>query len=49
MEKHKAINYHSVQEAAAAGITRIGKEDSETNAADFHIHLWLLAHLLWCI
>jgi hypothetical protein len=34
MKKHNAINCHAVREAAAAGILRIGKEDSETNAAD---------------
>jgi hypothetical protein len=33
--KHNAINYHSVREAAAAGILRVvGKEDGETNTAD---------------
>ena len=34
MKKHNAINYHAVQEAVAAGILRVGKEDSETNLAD---------------
>jgi hypothetical protein len=35
MKKHNAINYHSVREAAAAGIPCIGKEeDGETNMAD---------------
>ena len=34
MKKHNAINYHAVQEAAAAGIIRVGKEDGETNVAD---------------
>ena len=34
MKKHNAINYHAVQEAAAAGIIRVGKEDGETNIAD---------------
>jgi hypothetical protein len=34
MKKHNAINYHAVQEAAAAGILRVGKEDDETNIAD---------------
>ena len=34
MKKHNAINYHAVQEAAAAGILRVGKEDGETNLAD---------------
>ena len=34
MKKHNAINYHAVQEAVAAGIPRVGKEDSEMNLAD---------------
>jgi hypothetical protein len=34
MKKHNAINYHSVREAAAAGIIRVGNEDGKTNAAD---------------
>ncbi len=29
-----AINYHSVREAVAAGIIRVGKEDGNTNLAD---------------
>ena len=33
-EKHNAIKYHAVCEAAAAGILRVGKEDGETNSAD---------------
>jgi hypothetical protein len=33
-KKHNAINYHSVREAAAASIIRVGKEDTETNLAD---------------
>ena len=33
-KKHNAINYHAVREAAAAGIIRVGKEDTETNLAD---------------
>ena len=33
-KKHNAINYHSVGEAAAASILRVGKEDTETNIAD---------------
>ena len=33
-KKHNAINYHVVREAAAAGIIRVGKEDTETNVAD---------------
>jgi len=33
-KRHNAINYHSVREAVAAGIIRVGKEDSSTNLAD---------------
>ena len=33
-KKHNAINYHAVREAVAAGILRVGKEDTETNLAD---------------
>ena len=33
-KKHNAINYHVVREAAAAGILRVAKEDTETNLAD---------------
>ena len=33
-KRHNAINYHAVREAAAAGILRVGKEDTETNIAD---------------
>ena len=33
-KKHNAINYHTVREAVAADILRIGKEDGETNLAD---------------
>ena len=33
-KKHNAINYHIIREAVAAGIIRIGKEDTETNIAD---------------
>ena len=55
-KKHKnAINYHAVQEAAAAGIIRVGKEDGEMNAADL-LTKWLTgqmkrwdicSHLMW--
>jgi len=34
MKKHNAINYHAVQEAAAADIIHVGKEDGATNLAD---------------
>jgi hypothetical protein len=33
-KKHNEINYHVVREAAAAGILRVAKEDSDTNLAD---------------
>ena len=33
-KKHNAVNYHLVREAAAAGIIRVGKEDTKTNLAD---------------
>lgn len=33
-KRHNAINYHSVREAVAAGIIRVGKEDGVTNLAD---------------
>ena len=33
-KKHNAINYHSVREAAAAGVLRVQKEDTITNLAD---------------
>ena len=33
-KRHNAINFHSVREAVAAQIMRVGKEDGETNLAD---------------
>ena len=33
-KRHNAINYHAIREAAAAGIIRVGKEDSHSNLAD---------------
>jgi hypothetical protein len=33
-KKHNAINYHIVREAAAMGMIRVGKEDTDTNLAD---------------
>ena len=33
-KNHNSINYHAVQEAAAAGILRVEKEDGETNTSD---------------
>jgi hypothetical protein len=32
-KKHNAINYHIIREAVAAGIIRVGKEDTLTNIA----------------
>ena len=53
-KKHNAINYHSVHEAAAAGILRVGKEDGETNLADLLTKVltsekrWNICwHLMW--
>ena len=54
MKKHNSINYHTVQEAAAAGILRVGKEDGETNLADLLTKVlngekrWNICwHLMW--
>ena len=33
-KRHNAINYHVIREAAAAGIIKIGKEDTKSNLAD---------------
>jgi hypothetical protein len=33
-KKHNAINYHVMREAAAMGMLRVGKEDTETNISD---------------
>ena len=33
-KKHNAIAYHLCQEAVAAGIIRVAKEDTATNLAD---------------
>ena len=33
-KKHNSINFHIVRESAAAGILRVGKEDTATNLAD---------------
>ena len=40
-KRHNAINYHSVREAAAAGILRVGKEDTATNIADLFTKMLL--------
>ena len=34
LKKHNAINYHVVEEAAAVGILRVGREDGQMNWAD---------------
>ena len=34
-KRHNAINYHVVREAVAAKIMVVGKEDGDTNLADF--------------
>ena len=36
-KKHNAINYHAVQEAAAAGVLQVHKEDTQTNLVDLFI------------
>ena len=33
-KRHNAINYHIIREAVAAGIIKIGKEDTKSNLAD---------------
>ena len=33
-KKHNSINYHVVREAAAAGILRVAKKDTNTNLVD---------------
>jgi hypothetical protein len=54
MKKHNAINHHTVQEAAAAGIQRVRKEDGETNLADLFMKVlsgekrWNICwHIMW--
>ena len=53
-KKHSAINYHIIREAVAAGIIRVGKEDTLTNIADVFTKLvpftkkyQLLSPFLW--
>ena len=51
-KKHNAINYHAVQEAVAAGIMRVAKEDGETNLADLltkSLNLLKWKRLLGCM
>jgi hypothetical protein len=54
IKKHNAINYHAVQEGAAAGILRVGIEDGETNVADLLMKVlsgekrWnIYWHIMW--
>jgi hypothetical protein len=53
-KKHIAINYHIIREAVAAGIIRVGKEDTMTNIANVFTKLFpyarkyqLLSPFLW--
>ena len=34
LKKHNAINYHIIRESVAAGMLRVGKEDTDTNIAN---------------
>jgi hypothetical protein len=54
MKKHNANNYHAVQEAAAAGILHVGKEDGKTNIVDLSMKVlngrkcWNICwHIMW--
>jgi hypothetical protein len=54
MKKHNAVNYHAVQEAAAAGILRVNKEEGEMNVADLMMkvltgekHWNICWHIMW--
>ena len=54
MIKYNSINYHAVQEAVAAGIIQVGKEDGRTNLADLLMKVvtgkkrWDLCwHFMW--
>ena len=48
-KKHNAVNYHVLREAAAAGILRVGKEDTKTNLADLLTKIlgWKRRHQLF--
>jgi hypothetical protein len=53
-KKHNAIDYHIIREAVAAGIIRVGEEDTLTNIADaftmlvpFTRKYQLLSPFLW--
>ncbi len=53
-KKHNAINYHIISKAVAAGIIRVGKEDTATNIAGVFTKLvpftqkyQLLSPFLW--
>ena len=47
-KKHNAVNYYMVREAAATGILRVVKEDTETNWADLLTNIlgWKKRHKL---
>jgi hypothetical protein len=42
-KKHNAINYHIIWEVVAAGIIRIGKEDTDTNIAEVFTKLMVFS------
>ena len=46
-KKHNAINYHIIREAVAAGIIRVGKEDTATKLVPFTWKYQLLSPFLW--
>lgn len=53
-KKHNSINYHVIRESVAAGIMRVGKEDTKTNIADaatklqsYSTKMELLGHVLY--
>ena len=54
VKKHNAINYHAVQQAAAARILCVGKEDGQTNLVDLltkvltaERHWEICWHIMW--
>jgi hypothetical protein len=47
MKNHNAINYHAMQEAVAAGIIRVGKEDGFTNVLTSDRQKELLEYILY--
>jgi len=53
-KKHASINYHTVREAVARGIMRVGKEDTMSNIADFFTKIlskdrrhWLMPRFMY--